>query len=265
MRSMDMEAPGQCAVANRGLQRCVPGFANRVSMPRRRCPAWIRLGAPPAADDAMFVLITKAVLAYALGSVSGSLLLGRHQGFDIREAGSGNAGGTNALRTRGWRFALGVVVIDIGKGVLAVWLALVLPTAGDTPGRYVEALVCGFAAVVGHVLPVYYGFRGGKGAATVIGTFAVLSPLLLAPVLLVWLAVLVTTGYVGLATVIAALSLVPLIGWIAPHTAALHVYAVACAALLVLTHAGNLWRLYRGTEHRFERARVFARLFAERR
>lgn len=209
----------------------------------------------------MFVLITKAVLAYALGSVSGSLLLGRRQGFDIREAGSGNAGGTNALRTRGWRFALGVVVIDVGKGVLAVWLALTVPTTDGSPGLYVEALACGFAAVLGHVLPVYYGFRGGKGAATVVGTIAVLSPLTLVPLLLVWLVVLVATGYVGLATVIAGISLVPLAWWVAPHTGALHAYAAACAVLLVLTHAGNLWRLYRGTEHRFERARLFARLF----
>ncbi|WP_257388968.1 glycerol-3-phosphate 1-O-acyltransferase PlsY [Tahibacter caeni] len=213
----------------------------------------------------MFVLMTKAVFAYALGSVSGSLLLGRRQGFDIRRAGSGNAGGTNALRTRGWRFALGVVVIDIGKGALAVWLALLVPTTAASPGLHVEALACGFAAVLGHVFPVYYGFRGGKGAATVVGTLAVLQPLLLAPLLLVWLAILTTTGYVGLATVIAGLSLVPLTAWIAPHVHGLLAYASACAVLLTLTHAGNLLRLYRGTEHRFERARVLARLFAERR
>lgn len=213
----------------------------------------------------MFVLMIKAVLAYALGSISGSLLLGRRQGFDIRRAGSGNAGGTNALRTRGWRFALVVVVIDIGKGALAAGLALALPTTADSPGLYSEALVCGFAAVLGHVFPVFYGFRGGKGAATVVGTLVVLQPLLLVPLLLVWLLVLGLTGYVGLATVIAGISLLPLTAWIAPQTQGLLIYAAACAALLVLTHAGNLQRLYRGTEHRFERARVFARLFAGRR
>lgn len=212
----------------------------------------------------MFVLITKAVLAYALGSVSGSLLLGRRGGFDIREAGSGNAGGTNALRTRGWRFALGVVAIDIGKGVLAVWLALNVPTTAASPGLYVEALVCGFAAVLGHVLPVYYGFRGGKGAATVVGTLAVLSPLVLPPLLALWLMVLGTTGYVGLATVLAGLGLLPLLYWIAPTIPALHGYAAACAALLLLTHAGNLRRLYLGTENRFERARVLTRLWTRR-
>jgi acyl phosphate:glycerol-3-phosphate acyltransferase len=213
----------------------------------------------------MFVLITKAVAAYALGSMSGSLLLGRRQGFDIRESGSGNAGGTNALRTRGWKFALGVVAIDISKGALAVWLALLIPTTEASPGLYVEALACGFAAVLGHVFPVYYGFRGGKGAATVVGTIAVLCPIALAPLLLIWLLVLGSTGYVGLSTVVAGLSLVPLVWWLAPQIGSLHTYALACAALLVLTHVGNLWRLYRGTERRFERARVLARLFEERR
>ncbi len=212
----------------------------------------------------MFVLITKAVLAYALGSVSGSLLLGRRGGFDIREAGSGNAGGTNALRTRGWRFALGVVAIDVSKGALAVWLALRIPTTALSPGLYIEALVCGLAAVVGHVLPVYYGFRGGKGAATVVGTIAVLCPLAMPPLLLVWLLVLGSTGYVGLATMVAGVALVPLVWWIAPGIAPLHGYALACAGLLLLTHSGNLLRLYRGTENRFERARVLARLFVGR-
>lgn len=209
----------------------------------------------------MLVLILKVVAAYLLGSVSGSLLLGRRAGFDIREAGSGNAGGTNALRTRGWRFALGVVLIDVSKGVLAVWLALLVPTLDSSPGRYVEALACGFAAATGHVLPLYYGFRGGKGAATVVGSFVVLCPLGLAPVLLLWLGVLGWTGYVGLATVIAALSLAPVVAWIAPGITDLRTYALACTGLLVLTHSGNLSRLYRGTEHRFERARLLARAF----
>ncbi|MCQ4166953.1 glycerol-3-phosphate 1-O-acyltransferase PlsY [Tahibacter harae] len=212
----------------------------------------------------MLVLILKVVVAYLLGSVSGSLLLGRRAGFDIREAGSGNAGGTNALRTRGWRFALGVVLIDVSKGALAVWLALLVPTLESSPGRYVEALACGFAAAIGHVLPLYYGFRGGKGAATVVGTFLVLCPLGLPPVLLLWLGVLGWTGYVGLATVVAALSLAPVVAWIAPGITDLRTYALACTVLLVLTHSGNLWRLCRGTEHRFERARVLARAFGRR-
>jgi acyl phosphate:glycerol-3-phosphate acyltransferase len=213
----------------------------------------------------MPVLVLKVVAAYLLGSLSGSLLLGRRAGFDIRREGSGNAGGTNAFRTRGWRFALGVVLIDVGKGALAVWLALLIPTLDSSPGRYVEALACGFAVAIGHVLPVFYGFRGGKGAATIVGTLLVLLPLGTPPLLLVWLGVLGWTGYVGLSTVIAGLALVPIAWWIAPGSPQLHSYALACAALLLLTHSGNLWRLYKGTEHRFERARVIARAFKERR
>src|SRR5688572_18436357 len=93
------------------------------------------------------------VAAYLLGSLSGSLLLGRLRGVDIREHGSGNAGGTNALRTLGWRFALGTVLIDIGKGVAAVWLAMAFgPALPWLP------YAAGFAAVLGHVWPVFHGF-----------------------------------------------------------------------------------------------------------
>jgi acyl phosphate:glycerol-3-phosphate acyltransferase len=260
-----MEAPEQGADANRELQRRDPRFANRAACRAVRVALGLGFAPLPATGAAMFVLITKAVCAYALGSISGSLLLGRRQGFDIRAAGSGNAGGTNALRTRGWRFALGVVAIDIGKGALAVWLALLVPTTEASPGLYVEALACGFAAVLGHVFPVFYNFRGGKGAATVVGTIAVLCPIAVPPLLLIWLLVLGSTGFVGLSTVVAGVCLVPLLWWLAPHVGDLHVYAAACALLLVLTHTGNLWRLYRGTEPRFERARVLARLFEERR
>src|SRR5687768_1118739 len=102
------------------------------------------------------------VAAYLLGSISGSLLLGRLRGVDIRTQGSGNAGGTNALRTQGWRFALGVVLIDVGKGALAAALAgFVVPGASHS-GWTLAAV---FAAVAGHVWPLFHGFRGGKGAA----------------------------------------------------------------------------------------------------
>ena len=108
--------------------------------------------------------------AYLLGSLSGSLLLGKLRGVDIRTQGSGNAGGTNAFRTQGAKFALGVVVVDIGKGALAAWLGLRFAQADTAWLAYVVA----FAAVIGHVWPVWHGFRGGKGAATLIGAVAVL-------------------------------------------------------------------------------------------
>lgn len=205
-------------------------------------------------------LVAKLVICYLLGSISGSLLLGRLRGVDIRTQGSGNAGGTNALRTQGWRFALGVVLIDVGKGALAAWIGA--SAIGGVPAdREAAALACVFAAVFGHVWPVFYGFRGGKGAATLVGGIAASVPLLLLPVLGVWVVVLVLTGYVGLATVLAAASLVPAALWLvgAAPASPLFVFALGAAVYIAWTHRENLRRLAQGTENRFDRVRLFAR------
>src|SRR5512144_3327483 len=100
----------------------------------------------------MLVLIAAVLASYLLGSLSGSLLIGRLRGVDIRRQGSGNAGGTNAFRTQGWRFALVVVVIDVGKGAAAAWLGLHVAAAAPAPvdSAYAQGALCGFAAVVGH-------------------------------------------------------------------------------------------------------------------
>ncbi|MFZ9904836.1 MAG: glycerol-3-phosphate acyltransferase, partial [Steroidobacteraceae bacterium] len=101
-------------------------------------------------------------VAYLLGSLNGALLLGRLRGVDIRTQGSGNAGGTNALRTQGPLFAIGVIIIDVAKAWIAVkWIPAYLES-----GMWLAAS-CGFAAVFGHVYPIFHGFRGGKGVATV--------------------------------------------------------------------------------------------------
>lgn len=208
------------------------------------------------------VLIASALLGYLLGSISGSLLLGRWQGVDIRTQGSGNAGGTNALRTRGWRFALAVVVIDIGKGALAAWLAMTLVNAlalGIDP--LVAGVSAGLAAFIGHVYPVFFGFRGGKGAGTAVGAVAVLAPWAILPMFGVWLLTVLATGYVGLATILAGLVLVPTLWWLGPEPVpmALVVFASAVAILIVFTHRSNLARLRDGTENRFEKARLLRR------
>lgn len=201
--------------------------------------------------------LAAAVGAYLLGSVSGSLLLGRFRGVDIRTQGSGNAGGTNAFRTQGWRFGLVTVLVDIGKGVIAV---LLMRAAG---GEGVWLFAAVLAAVFGHIWPVFHGFRGGKGAATVIGGLAMLWPASVLPLFLVWLLVLLSTGYVGLSTVVAGLAL-PALAWITGMSGSWLVFAAIVAVLLAYTHRSNLQRLHAGTEHRFERARVFARLFSRR-
>lgn len=212
----------------------------------------------------MTATVLLLLMAYLLGSVSGSLLLGRLRGIDVRQHGSGNAGGTNALRTLGWRMALGVVLIDVGKGVLAavatLWLA---PEDGPLVPQTL-ALAGVLLAVAGHTWPVFHGFRGGKGAATLVGGLAVLWPVVIAPLLLVWVLCIVLTGYVGLATMLAATSLVPLAAWVAPAPAYLP-FAVAAAVFIVFTHRANLSRLLAGDENRFERARLLHRWWRGRR
>ena len=160
----------------------------------------------------MLELGFKALLAYLLGSVIGSLLLGQLRGVDIRTQGSGNAGGTNALRTQGWAFALGVDRRRRRQGAAGGRLA-----AGSRAARASAsilrvdrdwlAVACACAVVFGHVYPVWYEFRGGKGAATLLGAVAVLAPAALLPVLLVWLATVMLTGYVGLGTMLGTATL----------------------------------------------------------
>ena len=213
----------------------------------------------------MLELGVKFLLSYFLGSVMGAMVMGRVRGgVDIRTMGSGNAGGTNALRTQGPAFALGVVVIDVGKGFIGAGVipALDLPFIGIDPGisRTWLALCCGAAAVFGHVWPFYHRFRGGKGAATYVGTFIALSPGVIPPMLLVWAWVVVLSGYVGLATMTAAVS-VPL--WLAvtrlPDDQGLFVYSAVMAVFIIFWHRANIERMRRGEEHRNERLMLFRR------
>ena len=196
-----------------------------------------------------FVLI---LVAYLLGSLSGSLLLGRLRGVDIRTQGSGNAGGTNALRTQGWKFALGVVLIDIGKGALAAWLGLRFGSA------HALAYATAFAAAIGHVWPLWHGFRGGKGVGTLLGGLLVLWPAAVPWLLSAWVLVLVSSGYVGLASVIAVACVVPL-AWMGEADNARRSFACAAVLLVLFTHRGNLQRLRAGSESRFERIRLLRR------
>jgi len=207
----------------------------------------------------MTALILKICLSYLLGSVSGSLLLGRFKKIDIRSLGSGNAGGTNAFRTQGLLFALGVVMIDVGKGFIAAWWIPHIAAGLSQPvldtGQLV--MVCGFAAVLGHCFPIWHGFRGGKGAATAVGALIVIEPWLLLPLVTTWLLTLVLTGYVGLSTVLAGFSLVPAALWMNDNE--LVILSVALALFLLFTHRSNLHKLRNGTEYRFERIYIFSR------
>ena len=205
----------------------------------------------------MLELGLKSLLAYLLGAVLGSLVMGRLRGVDIREQGSGNAGGTNALRTQGWKFALGVVVIDVGKALVAVGLlpGLALPLVGIDAAvdREWLAVACATAVVVGHVYPVWYEFRGGKGAATLIGAVAVLAPVALLPVIVVWLACVTLTGYVGLGTMLGTATLPVYLALVQPSSPALVAYGLVMAAFVAYTHRANIQRMRAGNENRARR------------
>jgi acyl phosphate:glycerol-3-phosphate acyltransferase len=177
--------------------------------------------------------------AYLLGSLSGSLLLGKLRGVDIRTQGSGNAGGTNAFRTQGAAFALGVVIIDIGKGALAAWLGLRF--AGNAHAMWLPYATA-FAAALGHVWPIWHGFRGGKGAATVVGGIAVLWPMAIPLLLAVWLSTLILTGYVGLSTILTGIT-IAILALATQADAARLAFAIAVALLLLFTHRANVARL----------------------
>ena len=212
------------------------------------------------------ILLAKLIASYLIGSIVGSLLLGKVNGVDIRNQGSGNAGATNALRTQGKAFALGTALIDFGKGVFAA--AVIAPigwSAGGGLSLIETQLACGLAAALGHCYPLFHGFRGGKGAGTLFGMLAWLFPWVALVMLGLWLLVLTTTGYVGLGTVIAGIAfpiaLYLMQGW---PGAILMGLAVGAALLLIFTHRSNLARLRAGTEHRFERARVLARVVGKK-
>lgn len=205
----------------------------------------------------MFELALKSLFAYLIGSLMGALILGALRGVDIRKLGSGNAGGTNALRTQGKLFALGVVAIDVAKGwfAAAVLPGLALPgdSAGSAPDRVWLAVACATAVTVGHVYPLWFEFRGGKGAATLIGALLGLAPVFLPPLLLVWLLVVIVTGYVGLGTMLAVAALPVILAWRAPQQWALICFALAMVPFIAYTHRGNIARMRAGTENRSRR------------
>ena len=204
-------------------------------------------------------LAVKLLLSYLLGSVLGSLLLGRLRGIDVRQHGSGNAGATNALRVLGRGMAAAVLAIDAGKGVAAVILIPALPFGPDTPWT---PILCAFGVVLGHVYPIFHGFRGGKGAATLIGVVMGLMPVGASWIFGVWVSVLVSTGYVGLSTLCAAVSAPLYVAWTQPGGLASPMggFALIMAAFVFYTHRENIRRLLAGNENRFERVMLWRRL-----
>lgn len=182
---------------------------------------------------------------YLLGSVSFATLLVRvATGKDIRTEGSGNAGATNVLRSHGKALAAVVALLDIGKGAAAV--ALVRSVTADPV--YLAAAAA--AAVLGHVFPIFYGFRGGKGVATAVGAFLVLCPRATLVCIGVFVAIVALTRYVSLGSMVAMCLLPPVAGLVFHAPLPVVAAGAGVAVLVVLKHTENLKRLAAGTERK---------------
>ena len=213
----------------------------------------------------IFILIL--FLSYLTGSTPTSIIVGRFtKGIDIREHGSGNAGGTNVFRVLGWKPALIVVLVDVFKG----WI----PTAvyakyginylsiGDIG---ILQILCGFSAVLGHTYPLFSGFKGGKGVGTLGGMLIALFPIAIFLCLLVFAITLILTGYVSLGSIIASSSLpiflftLPVVTTIVPPPLSLLIFSLLIPWFVIYTHRSNVSRLRNGTENQFKKAMIFRR------
>ena len=181
---------------------------------------------------------------YLIGSIPFAYLLGRrHRGIDLRLAGSGNVGAANLLRTTTKKIGVSAMALDVGKGLASVLVARQIDPGGTGPA------VAGIAAVLGHIYPVWLGFRGGKGVATTCGVFLILAPQATAIATLVFLALVWWTRYISLGSVAGSIVLAPL-AYITGAGEITVIGAVIVAAIVVHRHRSNLRRVFAGIERR---------------
>lgn len=201
-----------------------------------------------------FVLLA---LAYGAGATPTSFWLGKAvYGVDLRTRGSGNLGGTNTFRVLGWKAAVPVLLVDVGKGWLPAWYFPQIQSA-TSPSTW--AMAYGGAAVVGHVFSFWVRFKGGKGIATSAGVLLGLAPVAVAICLAVWIGVFSLTRIVSAASMSAVLAL-PVVTFLRPERdgSAMLWFAGALSAFVVWAHRSNIGRLFRGEEGSFRRAAVEA-------
>jgi glycerol-3-phosphate acyltransferase PlsY len=189
------------------------------------------------------VMPTVVLAAYLLGSVPFALIVARRWGADLRHVGSGNLGAANVMRASGFRAGIIVAVLDMTKGAVSVWLAVLVGDGAQLPA------IAGLAAILGHIYPVWLRFRGGKGVATACGVFGMLTPLAVPPALAIFAAVVWLTQYISLGSVLASIALPPIayaLGSPAPAVMA----AAAASTIIVFRHRSNVLRVWTGTERR---------------
>ena len=199
----------------------------------------------------MTLVILLLLAAYLTGAIPTSYIVGRTRGIDLRKEGSGNLGATNAFRVLGWRAATPVFIVDIFKGFFPTFFFPLWDNA-DNPHL---ALAYGAAAIVGHVFSVYVRFKGGKGVATSAGVLLALAPIAVLAALLIWGALVFTTGYVSLASIIAA-AVLPFVILAVQGVSPVFYLSLALAAFVIFAHRANIKRLVRGEEHSFRKKKA---------
>ncbi len=205
------------------------------------------------ADFSVFLFVLSCVVAYLLGSIPTSVWVGKYFfKIDVREHGSGNAGATNTLRVLGYKTAIPVLLFDIFKGFIAVYVFYwIVPSSFLPDKRTYLAIAVGLLAVLGHIYSVFLRFGGGKGVATFAGVGFALSPLALLICFFVFLAILLATRYVSLGSIVTAISY-PIINALLYQDTALVVLGIITAVAIVFTHTKNIGRLLRKEESKIQ-------------
>lgn len=199
----------------------------------------------------MFITILVFILAYLIGSLPSAVWIGKwFHNIDVREHGSGNAGATNVIRVLGWKTGIPVLLIDVAKGALATLLPLFFKLAEPESSLLINyQIIAGVTAIVGHIFPVFAGFRGGKGVATIFGVLLALHPLLTLSCIGVFLIVLLITGIVSVSSITAGLAF-PVFLYVLfdSPSVVFRIFSVFVAVALVITHRKNIGRLMKGEE-----------------
>jgi len=193
------------------------------------------------------------VIAYLIGSIPTALIISkRFFGVDIRDYGSGNMGATNTFRVLGSKYGTIVMILDMMKGMAAVMLYNFLPYYFHNELERTNFMIgLGLSAVIGHIFPVFAGFRGGKGVATLFGMILAVQPVIAVSCVGVFILALYLTRYVSLSSILAAICLPICVLWIwNEHEKVYRLFAILVAALVVLTHQKNIGRILRGVESR---------------
>lgn len=192
------------------------------------------------------ITLLAAAIAYVLGAIPfGYILVKATTGRDVRAGGSGNIGATNVLRTTGRAAGIATLLLDIGKGYLAVWIAGRL-----SDHNVLTMCVATLAVMAGHAFPVFLHFKGGKAVASFVGAFLCLTPVPLAAVLVVFVAVVAWTRYISMGSVVSAATF-PLAVWLFEKDLFMLLTAAIAGAFIIYKHSTNIRRLHAGTENVF--------------